>query len=99
MYLELGMWVDRGNRIKEVWIFKDLLAEEYCLTNRAYILNWKAAQIVEDVRDLLIDTRFADVLMDMVEILSKHKKLKDQFVSYLYLLSTQHLRKHFITHK
>jgi len=68
LYSELGMRLERGISSKEGFISTDQLAEESGRSNRAYRLKRQPAQIVEDVRDQLRDTKFAEVLMDMVKL-------------------------------
>ena len=68
LYSELGMRLERGISSKEGFISTDQLASESGISNRAYRLKRQPARIVEDVRDQLRDTKFAEVLMDMVKL-------------------------------
>jgi len=76
IYSELGMRLVRGVSCKEGFISTDQLAEEYGLSNRAYRLKRQPAQIVEDVRDQLRDTKFAEVLMDMVKLSQQEPEIQ-----------------------
>ncbi len=69
LYEQLGLRTKSGfNEDSEGLISTTQLAEELKISNRAYRLKRQPAKIVEDVKDELRDTKFADVLMDMVKL-------------------------------
>ena len=69
LYTSLGMRTRRGfNSDSEGLITTDQLAEEANLSNRAYRLKRQPAKIVDDVKDELRDSKWAEVLMDMVKL-------------------------------
>ncbi len=69
LYEQLGMRTKSGfNETTVGLISTNQLAEEVGLSNRAYRLKRQPAKIVDDVKDELRDSKFADVLMDMVKL-------------------------------
>jgi len=69
LYEKLGLRTKSGfNEEREGLISTTQLAEEIGITNRAYRLKRQPAKIVDDVKDELRDSKFADVLMDMVKL-------------------------------
>ena len=69
LYEQLGLRTKSGfNEDSAGLISTTQLAEELKISNRAYRLKRQPAKIVEDVKDELRDTKFADVLMDMVKL-------------------------------
>ena len=69
LYEKLGLRTKSGfNEDSEGLISTTQLAEEIGITNRAYRLKRQPAKILEDVKDELRDTKWAQVLMDMVKL-------------------------------
>ena len=69
LYEQLGLRTKSGfNEDSEGLISTTQLAEELKITNRAYRLKRQPAKIVDDVKDELRDTKWAEVLMDMVKL-------------------------------
>ena len=66
---QLGVRMKNGyNQVKEGMVSTSDLAEQIGLSNRVYRLKRQPSKIVEDVRDELRDTKWAEVLMDMVKL-------------------------------
>ncbi len=66
---ELGVRMKKGgNQYSSGMVTTTDLAEEVGMSNRIYRLKRQPAQIEEEVRDLLKETKFADNLMDMVKL-------------------------------
>ena len=69
LYEQLGLRTKSGfNEENDGLISTTQLAEEIGITNRAYRLKRQPAKIVDDVKDELRDSKFAEVLMDMVKL-------------------------------
>lgn len=66
---ELGVRMPKGgNQYTEGMVTTTELAEEVGMSNRYYRLKKQPAKIIEEAKDLLRETKFADNLMDMVKL-------------------------------
>jgi len=66
---KLGVRMKRGgNQYSSGLVTTSQLAEQIGMSNRIYRLNRQPSQILPEVRDELRNTKFADVLMDMVKL-------------------------------
>tara|TARA_Y200000002_G_C22666493_1_gene658202 strand:- start:596 stop:2182 length:1587 start_codon:yes stop_codon:yes gene_type:complete len=65
---QMGLRMISGFNSNKGLISTDELAKEFGVTKRQYRMKKQPAKIVEDVRDALRDTKWSDVLMDMVKL-------------------------------
>ena len=65
---KMGLRMNSGFNSNKGLISTDELAKEFGVTKRQYRMKKQPSKIVEDVRDALRDTKWSDVLMDMVKL-------------------------------
>ena len=80
----LGLRAKSGIRNNDNLLTTQELAEEQGITKRVYRLKKQPATIVEDVRDALRETKWSEVLMDMVK-LSQQKPEAQRKISELLI--------------
>ena len=82
---ELGLRMKTGDNqyTSEGLVTTQVLAEEIGMSNRLYRLKRQPAKIVDEVKDLLRDTKFADNLMDMVKLSQQHPKVQYKIAQLL----------------
>ena len=65
-----------GNQYTDGMVTTNELAEEIGLSNRVYRLKRQPSKIIEEVRDLLRDTKWSENLMDMVKLSQQEEELQ-----------------------
>lgn len=81
---QLGVRMKRGgNQYTEGMITTTELAEEIGLSNRVYRLKRQPAQLEQEVRDLLRETKWAENLMDMVKLSQQEPELQLKITNVL----------------
>ena len=82
---ELGLRMKNGYNqyTGEGLITTAQLGEEIGLSNRLYRLKRQPAKIIDEAKELLRDTKWADNLMDMVKLSQQHPKVQLKIAQYL----------------
>ena len=97
IYTTLGLKVKSGfNETTEGLISTTDLAKEVGLSNRAYRLRRQPSQIIPEVRDMLRNTKWAEVLMDMVKLSQVDSEVQMAVAKILVSGRVESFRKGFV---